>query len=64
MKTVLILFSGKSIKSPQSGKMGYESIYSYFKKNGIELCRSSISFYNKEKNIFEKAQFFENRKWT
>ncbi|MCK4635566.1 MAG: ATP-grasp domain-containing protein [Candidatus Moranbacteria bacterium] len=63
MKTILILFSGNSTKSPQSGKMGYEPLYSYFKKNKIKLCRSSISFYDEEKNIFKKAQFFENRKW-
>ena len=63
MKTILILFNGKSLNAPQIHSLGYNALYNYFAKNNIELCRAPISHYNPQKNDFKEAQFFINNEW-
>lgn len=63
MKTILILFNGKSLTAPKIHSLGYNALYNYFAKNNITLCRAPISYYDSQKKYFKKAQFLINNEW-
>lgn len=61
MKIVLTLYSKPF--PPEMLKVS-EDFYAYARKKGIVICRGFILDFDKRNNVFKKALFFENKKWT
>lgn len=61
MKTILTLYSQPF--PPRMLKVS-QDFYAYARKNGLIVCRGFIIDFDSNENIFKRALFFENNKWT
>jgi len=68
-KKILILFGSSpwNDQSPamdQKYRLCYEYLYEMAEKNGAELCRASIDWYDRQRKIFTRAWTFKDGQWT
>jgi len=60
-KIILVLYSQKF---PENMLRRSEDMFSFFSSKCIKLCRGFISDFSEKDKLFQKALFFENKKWA